>query len=453
MTARLVQPFPAGFHWGAATAAFQIEGATRADGRGESIWDRFCATPGKVANGDTGEGACDHYHRWPADLDIAKSLGLTAYRFSVAWPRIQADGQGAPNERGLDFYDRLVDGMLERGLAPFLTLYHWDLPQALQDAGGWANRDTVDRYVDYARIVARRLGDRVAAITTFNEPYVACFLGHWIGVHAPGIADPQTSLNASHHMLLAHGRALRALRADGVKAPLGIVNVMGPVHANTASEEDRLAAERDDLLFNRLYLEPLFNGRYPEQLQVRVGLAPTVVRDGDLAEIATPMDYLGMNYYFRQIASGVHAQRFEVPLPPGAITTEMGWEVSHDGLTEHLVDMKRRYANLPPVYITESGCACDDRVVEGRVDDHFRVAYLRQQIAAIGRAIHAGVDLRGYFVWSLMDNFEWAFGYERRFGLVHVDYATQQRTPKASAQWYRHFIAQQRALSEGTPGL
>ncbi len=431
-------PFPRGFLWGAATAAFQIEGSTDADGRGESIWDRFCDTPGKVANGDHGRVACDHYRRWPQDLDLARALNFNAYRFSVAWPRIQPTADGKVNPKGLEFYDKLVDGMLERGLAPFMTLYHWDLPQYLQDQGGWANRETADRFVDYARIVAGRLGDRVKGIATFNEPFVTAFLGHWTGMHAPGIEDPQVSVNASLHQLLAHGRAVQALRADGVKAPLGIVNVMGPVHTATSSDADRREADRFDLLFNRLYLEPLLNGRLPERTQELLGVTPAV-RDGDLATISTPIDFLGMNYYFRRIADATSPQ--DPRLPPGAIVTEMGWEVYHEGLTEHLVDMKRRYANLPPIYITESGCACDDHVVDGRIDDHFRVAYLQGQIAAIGRAIAAGVDMRGYFAWSLMDNFEWAHGYSKRFGMVHVDYATQQRTVKASGNWYRDFIA------------
>jgi beta-glucosidase len=463
--------FPPGFLWGAATAAFQIEGSTDVDGRGESIWDRFCATPGKVANGDDGRVACDHYRRWPQDLDLARHLNLNAYRFSIAWPRIQPTPDGKVNPKGLEFYDKLVDGMLARGLAPFMTLYHWDLPQYLQDKGGWANRETVDRFVDYSRIVAGKLGDRVKGIVTFNEPFVSAFLGHWTGAHAPGTQDPQVSVNVSLHQLLAHGRAVQALRADGVKAPLGIVNVMGPVHAATSSDADRREADRFDLLFNRLYLEPLFNARLPERTHELLGVTPAV-RDGDLATISTPIDFLGMNYYFRRIADAAagpppgRSQGGPAPgdtkwplqdrggserserggtspeprLPPGAVVTEMGWEVYHEGLTEHLVDMKRRYANLPPVYITESGCACDDRVVDGRVDDHFRVAYVQGQIAALGRAIAAGVDVRGYFAWSLMDNFEWAHGYAKRFGLVHVDYATQQRTVKASGQWYRDFV-------------
>ncbi len=436
---RTVQAFPANFKWGAATAAFQIEGASTADGRSDSIWDTFCRVPGKVDNGDDGTQACDHYHRWPDDLDIARSLGLNAYRFSVAWPRIQPTADGRVNQKGLDFYKRLIDGMHARGLAPFMTLYHWDLPQYLQDKGGWNSRETVDRFVDYARIVGAALGDRVASIATFNEPYVTAYVGHWIGRHAPGICDPQTSVNATHHQLLSHGRALRALRADGVKAPLGIVCVMGPVHPATDSDADRVAASREDLIFNRLYLEPLLNGRYPEQTLALAGVEPAV-QTGDLAEISTPMDFLGMNYYFRKLASATEAM---APLPPGALTTEMGWEVSHDGLTEHLLDMKRRHANLPPVFITESGCACDDQVVDGRIDDHFRVAYLKGQLAALGRAMHQGVDVRGYFAWSLMDNFEWSFGYSKRFGLTHVDYATQRRTPKASGFWYRDFISRQ----------
>jgi beta-glucosidase len=322
-----------------------------------------------------------------------------------------------------------------------MTLYHWDLPQYLQDQGGWNARAVVDRYVDFARIVGRRLGDRVASIATFNEPHITAFLGHWIGLHAPGLQEPQVAVNAAHHQLLAHGRALQALRADGVKAALGIVNVHGPVHPTTDSEADRRQAEHDDLLSNRLYLEPLFNARYPERTQELLGVAPAV-HAGDLADIATPMDFFGMNYYMRRIASA--QAPMAAPLPPGAQLTDMGWEVCHDGLTEQLLDLKRRHANLPPVFITESGCACADALVDGRVDDPERLAYLRGQIAALGRALAAGVDVRGYFVWSLLDNFEWSFGYGKRFGLVHVDYATQRRRPKASAQWYAAFIQGQR---------
>ena len=289
-------PFPTGFLWGAATAAFQVEGASQTDGRGPSIWDTFCATPGHIEDHSDGSVACDHYRRWPADLDIARQLGLSAYRFSVSWARIQPQAGGAVNDRGLDFYDRLVDGMLERGLQPFMTLYHWDLPQHLQDQGGWNSRRTVDAFVDYARIVTRRLGDRVASIATFNEPFVTAYLGHWLGIFAPGLRDPQVAMNAAHHQLLAHGRTLQALRADGVKAPLGIVCNMGPVEALTSSDEDKRAAERHNLLVNQFFLDSLLKGAYPERMQELVGTSP-VIHEGDLRDIATPLDFLGMNYY------------------------------------------------------------------------------------------------------------------------------------------------------------
>jgi len=438
-----IAPFPAGFHWGAATAAFQIEGAHQADGRGPSIWDTFCATPGHIADGSDGSVACDHYHRWPGDLDIAQQLGLSAYRFSVSWARIQPAAGGAVNARGLDFYDRLVDGMLERGLAPFMTLYHWDLPQHLQDQGGWNARSTVDAFVDYARTVTRRLGDRVASIATFNEPFVTAYLGHWLGIFAPGLRDPQVAMNAAHHQLLAHGRALQALRADGVTAPMGIVCNMGPVEPLTRSAADQRAAERHDLLVNRFFLDALLTGAYPERLHALVGTAPAV-HAGDLADIAAPLDFLGINYYYR-FRVGEHG--LATTLPPGAQATAMGWEVSHEGLTQHLTDIHHRYPQLPPVVITESGCACDDHLVAGQVHDSFRVDYLRGQIAALGRAIDRGVAVQGYFVWSLLDNFEWSLGYQKRFGLVHVDYPSQTRTVKASGQWYRDFITQQRQLA------
>lgn len=435
--------FPPSFQWGASTAAFQIEGASTADGRGDSIWDRFCREPGRIANGDDATVATDHYHRWPQDLDLARDMNLSAYRFSIAWPRILPSAGGAVNEKGLAFYDRLVDGMLERGLAPFLTLYHWDLPQYLQDQGGWLHRDTVDHFVDFAQVVGRRLGDRVASIATFNEPAVTALAGYLIGIFPPGRRDMQLSLDVTHHQLLAHGRALRALRADGLKAPLGIVCNMGPVHPASGSEADLQAAARRDLLINRLYLEPLLDGRYPERTQELLQACPPV-REGDMAEIATPMDFLGINYYSRFVVdSTAAAPLLAAAPPPGAQLTDGGNEVYHAGLPELLLDIRRRHADLPPIYITESGCACNDAVVEGGVDDAFRIAYLQGQIAALGQAIAAGVDVRGYFVWSLLDNFEWSLGYARRFGLVHVDYSTLERTVKDSGHWYAAFIARQ----------
>ncbi|MFM0125880.1 beta-glucosidase [Paraburkholderia sp. RL18-101-BIB-B] len=469
--------FPKDFVWGAATAAFQIEGANTEDGRGESIWDRFCLTPGNIADDTDGSQACDHYHRWPEDLDLAKWLNLNAWRFSVAWPRIQPTADGKVNQKGLDFYSRLVDGMLERGLAPFLTLYHWDLPQYLQDKGGWGSRETVDRYVEYASIVGRALGDRVASIATFNEPFVTAYLGHWMGVHAPGIQDPATSVQATHHQLLSHGRAVRALREEGVKAPLGIVLNLAPAHPASQRPEDIRATDRHDIAQNRLYLDGLFLGEYPERCSELLGVEPKVV-EGDMEIISTPIDFLGVNYYRRAIGSAQsvpspHFLRKEnrqdlaqvqqqgessniadatrdtefkrtVQLPPGAQITAMGWEVYHEGLRECLEDIKRRYSNAPPIYITESGAAFDDEIFDGRVADSRRTAYIQGQIAALGRAMDNGVDVRGYFVWSLLDNFEWALGYSKRFGITYVDYTTQQRTPKESALWYRHFVGTQR---------
>jgi len=456
--------FPNEFVWGAATAAFQIEGANTEDGRCESIWDRFSAVPGNIADGSNGSKACDHYHRWPEDLDIAKSLNLDAYRFSVAWSRIQPTPDGKINSKGMDFYSRLVDGMLERGLKPFLTLYHWDLPQYLQDLGGWANRDIVDRFADYAVIVSQHLGDRVATIATFNESFNTAYLGHWLGVHAPGHKNPAESIQVTHHTLLAHGRAIRAMRAQGTQAKLGFVpNLVSP-HAASNSPEDLHATERHDLLQNRLYLDPIFLGRYPEQMQELLGVVPQV-SEGDLAEISEPIDFLGINYYRRLIgsASGVAFSHFlrnkdqakgvkdtehqrAVQLPPGSQVTAMGWEVYHEGLRECLEMVRNRYPTVPPIYVTESGCAYEDQLQDGRVNDFQRIAYIEGQISAMGRAMANGVDVRGYFVWSLLDNFEWALGYTKRFGLTHVDYETQQRTVKASGYWYQKFIAGQRSI-------
>jgi beta-glucosidase len=454
--------FPKNFIWGAATAAFQIEGANTEDGRCESIWDNFSKVPGNIMDGSDGSKACDHYHRWPEDMDIAKALNLDAYRFSVSWPRIQPTLDGNLNQKGIDFYSRLVDGMLERGIKPFLTLYHWDLPQYLQDIGGWANRDIADRFADYAQLVTQHLGDRVDSIATFNESFNTAYLGHWLGVHAPGHKNPAESIQVTHNVLLAHGRAIRAMRAQGTKAMLGFVpNLVAP-HSASQSPEDLRATARHDLLQNRLYLDPIFLGHYPEKMEEMLGVAPKI-EAGDMKEISEPIDFLGVNYYRRLIgsASGVAFSHFlrnkddskgvkdtefqkAVQLPPGAQVTVMGWEVYHEGLRECLELVKNRYPNVPPMYVTESGCAYEDQVQEGEVRDEQRIAYIEGQIAAVGRALANGVDVRGYFVWSLLDNFEWALGYTKRFGLTHIDYETQKRTVKASGHWYKKFIAGQR---------
>jgi beta-glucosidase len=433
----LSRRFGADFTWGTATSAFQIEGAAQEDGRGESIWDRFCLTPGHIADGSNGDVACDHYHRLDADLDLLRDLGVRAYRFSIAWPRVQPRGTGAWNEPGFAFYERVVAGLLARGIAPHVTLYHWDLPQALQDRGGWVARDTVAHFVAYAREVARRLGDRVASITTFNEPWVVATLGHEAGIFAPGLRSRHAAAQVAHHLLLAHGQALQALRADGVRCALGIVLNQAPTHAATSDPADVAQARLEDGLLVRWYMDPLLLGQYPADVLAHLGADAPDVRDGDLDTIRQPLDFLGLNYYTRNVANAggvVPPARLGVPL------TDMGWEIYPAGLRELLVRHRADYP-LPPVYIMENGAAFPDRIVDGAVEDADRVNYLHAHITAVAEAITAGVDVRGYFVWSLLDNFEWASGYAKRFGIVHVDYATQRRTPKRSAHWYRALLA------------
>jgi len=430
--------FPPNFVWGAATSAFQIEGAALADGRAASIWDTFCRTKGAIVDASNGDVACDHYHRLDDDLNLMASLELKAYRFSTSWSRVQPAGEGAWNARGLDFYDRLLDGLLERRIAPYLTLYHWDLPQALQDKGGWGNRDTVSRFVDYSLVMADRFADRVKSIATFNEPWIVATLGHEEGIFAPGIKDRALAMQVSHHLLLAHGMAVNAMRAAGVKVPLGIVLNQGPVMPAADTEHDNARAALQDGQLIRWYMDPLFRGRYPSDVMLHLGDDAPKITDGDMRIIRTPIDFLGLNYYTRSIVGSE-------PNPPAAEVTDMGWEVYPQGLTELLVRLKRDY-QLPPVYITENGAAYPDVPMSAnRVQDPQRCEYLRRHIGAVRDAIEAGVDVRGYFVWSLFDNFEWAFGYSKRFGIVYIDYDTQARIPKDSAYWYRDFVAGQLA--------
>ena len=432
-----VSTFPPGFVWGVATAAYQIEGAAREDGRGPSIWDTFSHTPGKTFEGHTGDVACDHYHRWRDDIELISALGVDAYRFSIAWPRVQPRGQGAWNDKGLAFYDRLVDTLLEKGIAPHATLYHWDLPQALQDQGGWATRETAQRFADYAEFMGRRLGDRLASIVTHNEPWCTAMLGHAIGQFAPGARDPQLAVQVAHHLLLSHGLALQAMRGAGVKAPLGIVLNQSPATPASDSQADRDMAEREYATFVRWFMEPIFCRRYPTAPGVT--LYP-VTHENDFEVIAQPLDFLGINYYTRIWASAAQPP-VPSPMPLGA--NDMGWENHPQGLTELLLKVNRDYT-LPPVYITENGTACADRVQGGRVADPQRIEYLRSHLEALRAAMEGGVDVRGYFYWSLLDNYEWNSGYDKRFGLVHVDYETQARTLKDSALWYREFIARNR---------
>ena len=434
--------FPANFVWGVATSAFQIEGAASLDGKGLSNWDTFCRRPGAIADASNGDIACDHYHRWASDLDIVQNLGVDAYRFSVSWPRVQPAGSGAWNSAGLGFYDRLVDGMLARGLAPYLTLHHWDLPQALQDQGGWANRDTVYRFVDYAQGVAHRLGDRVASISTHNEPWVMATLGYETGIFAPGIQDRRQAMQAAHHLLLSHGLATQALRAAGCRSPLGIVLNLSPVQPATAAPADMAQARLEDGRLLRWYMDPLFHGRYPQDIVDFLGADAPQVHAGDLAAIAQPMDFLGLNYYSRAVVSAQGAWDVK---QSGLALTDMGWEIYPQGLTELLLRLHRDY-RVPPLFVTENGGAFKDTLQDGRIQDSARTAYIAAHIAAVGEAMRQGVPMAGYMVWSLMDNFEWASGYAKRFGIVHVDYATQQRTLKDSALWYREFLQTQREL-------
>ncbi|WP_457390390.1 GH1 family beta-glucosidase [Roseateles sp. P5_E1] len=435
----LHQQFPPNFVWGVATSSFQIEGAAHADGKGESIWDRFCRQPGAIADASNGDVACDHFNRLDDDLDLIASLGVNCYRFSIAWPRVQAKGYGDFNPKGLDFYERLVDGLKRRGIQAFATLNHWDLPQGLQDRGGWNDRDTVHRFVDYARHVQARIGDRVDGITTHNEPWVVAVLGNEQGNFAPGIKSRRTAIQVCHHLLLSHGLALQALRADGARSQLGIVLNLSSTVPATAMPEDVAAAAMADARSRRWYADPLFKGSYPEEVMAELGGDAPVVHAGDMAAIAQPMDYLGVNYYTRTVvsASGADWKPEERGLP----VSDMGWEIYADGLTDLLVLLHRDYPGLPPVYVTENGGAFKDQtVVNGRVQDDDRIAYLHDHIAAVASAMQKGVPMAGYMVWSLMDNFEWASGYLKRFGIVHVDYETQARTPKASAEWYRDFL-------------
>ncbi len=428
--------FPTDFTWGVATSSFQIEGASREDGKGPSIWDRFCRVPGAIADGSNGDIACDHYHRWAEDLDLIADLGVDAYRFSVSWPRVRPGGSGQWNQRGLDFYERLVDGLIERGIAPYLTLNHWDLPDELQAGGGWADRDTVHRFVEYAVGINTRLGDRVAAITTHNEPWVIATLGHDKGNFAPGVRCRATASQVAHHLLLSHGLAVQAMRAESCPAKLGIVLNLAPVQPASGSQADAIAARLEDGRLLRWYMDPLFGRGYPKDVCDWLAGAVPRIEPGDLEAIATPMDFLGVNYYSRNVVSA--SGQWDVS-QSGNPVTEMGWEVYPEGLTELLLRLHRDYP-VPQLYVTENGGAFGDRFEDGQVHDADRKRYIERHIAAVGEALAQGVPVQGYMVWSLLDNFEWASGYPKRFGIVHVDYATQRRTPKDSALWYREFL-------------
>lgn len=436
--------FPSGFLWGAATSAYQIEGSPLADGAGPSNWHVFSHTPGCTHDGDTGDTACDHYRLWRQDVDLMAGMGLNAYRFSVSWSRVQPDGRGAVNSAGLAFYDRLVDALLERGLTPNLTLYHWDLPAALEEAGGWTNPEIVDRFAQYARILARALGDRVGLWSTLNEPWVVVDAGYLHGVHAPGRRDPAAAMRAAHHLLLAHGAAVRALRDESPRARVGIVVNIEPKDPASADPDDVAAAARADAAMNRLYLDPLLLGRYPEEMPAIFGDAWPDHPAGDFALIREPLDFLGVNYYTRAVVRHNDDVPFlrAAPVPqPDVEHTDLGWEVHPASLTRTLLWLRERYGSIP-LYVTENGAAFPDPDTsppEG-LDDRRRVAYFRAHLRALRVAIDRGADVRGYFAWSLLDNFEWACGYAKRFGIVHVDFATQKRTPKASARYYAEVV-------------
>ncbi|GAA4188551.1 GH1 family beta-glucosidase [Streptosporangium oxazolinicum] len=437
------------FLWGTATASYQIEGAVAEDGRGTSIWDTFTREPGRVRDGDTGDVACDHYHRWPEDLALMSDLGVNSYRFSIAWPRVQPDGKGAINRAGLDFYDRLTDALHEREIVPAATLFHWDLPQPLEDEGGWLNRDTAHRFAEYAVAVADRLADRIPLWITLNEPFIHMVFGYALGTHAPGRTLILDALPAAHHQLLGHGLAVRELRARGAEKVL-ITNNCTPVWPASPDPADLAAADAYDILHNRLFNDPVLFGAYPDLSAYGVSL--DCVRDGDLDLIGTPLDGLGINYYnpTRIAAPTGEGLPFEDAGVTGYPVTAFGWPVVPDGLRELLSGLRNRYGDaLPPVYVTENGCSQPDEPgTGGTVDDQDRIAFLDGHIGAVERARAEGVDVRGYYVWSLLDNFEWAEGFSQRFGLVHVDFPTGTRTPKASYHWLRERISRSRT---GTP--
>jgi beta-glucosidase len=436
--------FGRGFVWGASTASYQIEGAAAEDGRSPSIWDVFAHTPGRVRNGDTGDVACDHYHRSDEDIALLARAGFSAYRFSTSWSRILPDGTGAINDKGVAFYDRLVDRLLERGITPWLCLFHWDLPACLQARGGWLNRDIATWFAEYASAVARRLGDRVKHWIMLNEAVVHAIFGHGTGIHAPGLTGWESLIASLHHQNLAQGHALDALRSMRGDLRLGTVMTLQPVRAHSDRAEDRDAAARLDALWNRARLDPLFKANYPDLL---AGYFAPLVHDGDLAAINRPVDFLGLNYYSPLYAAYDADSLAGIALsapPEGTPVTGWGWPIVPEGLTEQLIELRDRYGN-PAVYITENGGCFDDPVAaDGTVHDADRIAYLRGHLQAAHAALAAGSALRGYFVWSLLDNFEWAEGYSRRFGIVHVDYATLARTPKASFHWLADQIRRQR---------
>ncbi len=443
MARQAMLQFPKGFVWGTATASYQIEGAWNEDGKGPSIWDTFCRQPGKILDGTTGEVACDHYHRWQEDVGLMAELGVNAYRFSIAWPRVLPEGKGRVNDAGLDFYDRLIDGLLEKGIAPYVTLYHWDLPQALHDAGGWAEREIVHHFADYARIVSERLGDRVRHWITHNEPSVVSLLGYFTGEYAPGEINPMATFQVAHHLFVSHGLATQAIRAAAPKPPeVGIVLHLRPVHPASDTDEDRAAARRFDGVLNRMFLDPVFHGSYPEDTAELMQLIMPKVEPGDMELTSTPIDFLGVNYYTRFVIKHdpdvMLIQASEAP-PPESEYSQL-WEIYDPGLYEMLIRLRKEY-NPARIVITENGIPVPDGLdLDGRIRDYRRIDYLRNNLAQMHRAIAEGVPVAGYLHWSLLDNFEWSHGYSMRFGLICVDYATQRRVIKDSGRWFSQVI-------------
>jgi beta-glucosidase len=437
--------FPRDFLWGVATSSYQIEGSASSDGKGLSIWDTFCREDGRISDGSTGDAACDHYARMPEDVSLMASMGIKAYRFSVSWPRVVPSGRGQVNTKGLDFYDRLVDELLAHGITPMVTLFHWDLPLALQDEGGWPQRSTAEHFARYAEAVGEQLSDRVRFWITHNEPFVAAMAGHYTGEHAPGIQDARAALSAAHHLLLSHGLAVQALRAAARRpVEIGITLNLNPVHPASDSENDRLAAARADAILNRMFLDPVLRARYPEDAVELFGPLFPRPQEGDLRTVAAPLDFLGVNYYSRSVVRfdpSIPLTTLETVQPPGREYSQM-WEIYPEGLFELLTRIWAEY-HPPSVILTENGIpVADGPDLDGEVRDYRRVRYYRDHLIQLHRALNAGVPVRGYFAWTFMDNFEWAHGYSKRFGLVYVDFKTLKRTIKESGRWYAQVIRQ-----------
>lgn len=449
MKERYMAEFPEKFIWGAATSSYQIEGAAHEDGRGLSIWDTFCAIPGKVYAGQNGDIAADHYHRYEEDVGLMRDIGIRSYRFSIAWPRIFPTGKNTINWKGVDFYNRLIDKLLEYDIAPMVTLYHWDLPQALQDLGGWTNRDTISRFVDYADYVFRAFGDRVKLWITHNEPWVVAYAGHYIGRHAPGMTNLSKAVQVSHHLILSHAKAVERYREIWPTSQAGKIGPalnLYPMYPATESWEDKKAAELADEFHNRWFLDSILAGKYPEKLFgiFKEKLGVPEINDGDMETIAANRsNFLGVNFYFRKVIAAADNHDilcYKEVKPSGSKYTSMDWEIFPEGLHRMLMDIKERYDN-PHVYITENGAAFDDvPQADGSIHDHDRIDYLAKHVEQLAKCIQEGVNLDGYYIWSLMDNFEWAFGFSKRFGIVYIDYGTLERKMKSSAWWYRDLI-------------